>query len=84
MKGVLFSVFLIMASLPELYGQEGATEQIRWMSWDEAVAMQAADLQKYTKDKTTNPPPKKIFLDIYTGWCGWCKKMGISKENGKL
>ena len=52
MKGVLFSVFLIMASLPELYGQEGATEQIRWMSWDEAVAMQAADLQKYTKDKS--------------------------------
>jgi thioredoxin-related protein len=75
MKGILFSVLLIVASLATVYGQEEATEQIRWMSWDEAVAMQTADLQKYTMDKTTNPPPKKIFLDIYTGWCGWCKKM---------
>ena len=19
--------------------------------------------------------PKKVFIDIYTGWCGWCKRM---------
>jgi thioredoxin-related protein len=19
--------------------------------------------------------PKKVYVDIYTGWCGWCKKM---------
>lgn len=19
--------------------------------------------------------PKKVYFDIYTGWCGWCKKM---------
>ena len=19
--------------------------------------------------------PRKIFIDIYTGWCGWCKRM---------
>ncbi len=19
--------------------------------------------------------PKKIFIDVYTDWCGWCKKM---------
>ena len=61
-----------------VYGQEGAQETIRWMTWDQAIATQAADLQKYNQDKTTNPPPKKIFLDIYTSWCGWCKKMDAS------
>ena len=22
--------------------------------------------------------PKKVYMDIYTGWCGWCKKMDAS------
>jgi thioredoxin-related protein len=37
--------------------------------------MQARDREAYNRDKKLNSPPKKIFLDIYTGWCGWCKKM---------
>lgn len=34
------------------------------MSWDEAVA-------KATQENNS----KKIFVDVYTDWCGWCKKM---------
>ncbi len=37
-------------------------DQIKWMSYDEAV--------KHSKKK-----PRKIFVDVYTDWCGWCKKM---------
>jgi uncharacterized protein YyaL (SSP411 family) len=37
-------------------------KKIMWMSFEEAVAK---------SDKN----PKKIFIDIYTEWCGWCKKM---------
>ena len=22
--------------------------------------------------------PKKLFIDVYTDWCGWCKKMDAS------
>jgi len=37
-------------------------QEIKWMSFEEAVAAQ----------KVT---PKKIIMDTYTSWCGWCKKM---------
>ncbi len=39
-------------------------QEVQWMSWDEAVA-------RSVEDKS----PKKIFVDVYTDWCGWCKKM---------
>jgi thioredoxin-related protein len=35
---------------------------IQWMTFDEAV-------EKSKTDK------KKIFIDVYTDWCGWCKVM---------
>lgn len=35
------------------------------MSFEQAVAQ---------NDKA----PRKIFIDVYTGWCGWCKKMDAS------
>jgi uncharacterized protein YyaL (SSP411 family) len=35
---------------------------LKWYTWDEAVALQ----------KTA---PKKMMIDMYTDWCGWCKRM---------
>ncbi len=39
-----------------------AQNKIKWHTWKEAV-------EKSQKTK------KKIFVDIYTDWCGWCKKL---------
>jgi thioredoxin-related protein len=36
--------------------------KIQWMTFEEAV-----------EANSTNP--KKIFIDFYTSWCGWCKVM---------
>ncbi|MBR9920811.1 MAG: DUF255 domain-containing protein [Bacteroidetes bacterium] len=40
----------------------GLEGKIQWMSWEEAVA-------------ASNENPKKVIVDIYTDWCGWCKRM---------
>lgn len=36
--------------------------KINWISWEEAV-------------KLNQTNPKKIVVDVFTNWCGWCKKM---------
>lgn len=47
------------------FAQENA--KINWMTWDEAIAQSKKD-----------SVPKKMFIDFYTPWCGWCKKMDAS------
>lgn len=42
--------------------------ELKWYTWEEAVAL----------NKTK---PKKIFVDVYTDWCGWCKKMDKATFN---
>ena len=37
-------------------------EKINWMTWEEAI-------------DSTKTTPKKLFIDVYTDWCGWCKRM---------
>ncbi len=39
-------------------------QEVNWLSWNEA-----AELASNEKN------PKKVFVDVYTDWCGWCKKM---------
>ena len=45
-------------------GFNAHAQDINWISWEEAVQLSQTDAQ-----------PKKIFVDVYTDWCGWCKKM---------
>ncbi len=52
-------LFVALLTLGGLQAQE-----IKWMSWEEAVAKAASEKN-----------PKKVFVDVYTDWCGWCKRM---------
>ena len=38
-------------------------QQVNWLSWEEATEIVASDNSK------------KVFVDVYTDWCGWCKRM---------
>ena len=51
-----------MMVMPMLGIAQDNAQKIKWMTFEEAVKL----------NETT---PKKIFIDVYTDWCGWCKRM---------
>lgn len=59
---LLFAMVLLHLSVSF---QALAQDAIKWMNIEEA---EQACAQK----------PKKIFIKVYTKWCGWCKKMDAS------
>ena len=40
-------------------------QEINWLTIEEA-------------EEANKKEPKKTFIDVYTDWCGWCKKMDAS------
>ena len=63
---ILLLTFFLSFTVKNTFAQEhNSPDGIQWVSFEDALALS-------TKE------PKKIFLDIYTGWCGWCKKMDAS------
>jgi len=65
MKNILSisMLLLLLGSLNVLKAQE--TTSINWISFEEAIALNSEN-------------PKLLFVDVYTDWCGWCKKMDAS------
>ncbi|CAM1333984.1 thioredoxin family protein [Tenacibaculum aestuariivivum] len=39
-----------------------AQEKVNWLTFEEAIEKSSSN-------------PKPILVDLYTDWCGWCKKM---------
>jgi thioredoxin-related protein len=60
-----FSVLsmLFFLPLPILFAQTNEElESLRWYQWTEGVV-------------ATQASGKYMLVDVYTDWCGWCKKM---------
>ncbi|MFH0892951.1 MAG: DUF255 domain-containing protein [Bacteroidota bacterium] len=62
MKKILFTSLLFFA-FQIVFSQETKTTEapkIKWHSMKEATQL-------------CSKKPKKLFIDVYTDWCGWCK-----------
>lgn len=65
MKSKRFAAFLIIATLLLSFSglkTHAQDVKVNWLTIEEAEALSRKN-------------PKKIFVDFYTDWCGWCKRM---------
>lgn len=66
-KAGLFAMILVaMVGVYSFKKMEDTPKaKINWMTWQ-----QVAEAQK--------KEPRKVVVDVYTGWCGWCKRMDVA------
>lgn len=60
-----FIAVLVLSALVAFSVKAQKATPIDWLSWEEAQVKMAEE-------------PKLIFIDVYTDWCGWCKRMDKS------
>lgn len=60
----IFAIISLLCCFAFVLPQEEPDSEplIKWMSFHEMM-------------KVNEENPKKVILDVYTDWCGWCKRM---------
>ena len=61
-KYFIISLIIFSAFFPGLLRAQASAEKINWLTFQQAVELAKKN-------------PRKILIDVYTDWCGWCKKM---------
>ena len=69
LKSLLFACTLCIGAVTMM-----AQEKIEWLTIEQA--------QEQSKKDGDNA--KKYFVDCYTDWCGWCKRMDKLKDKLKM
>ncbi len=59
---VFVFAFFTLVSLNSISQEDSTAAEINWMTFEEAL--EASEVE-----------PKMWFIDMYTDWCGWCKRM---------
>jgi thioredoxin-related protein len=58
---IKLSIFLFITASFSVANKK-TTSKVKWYTWEQAV-------------EANKTKKKKLFLDVYTDWCGWCKIM---------
>ena len=58
----LITIAALLVFNSNLMANDGNRAKINWMTMEEA-------------ERKVMEEPRKIFVDVYTDWCGWCKRM---------
>jgi thioredoxin-related protein len=61
-RKIFFTTILVLAGTYLASSQVSSPGKIRWYTIEEA-------------EKLSKTAPRKVMVDVYTEWCGWCKKM---------
>jgi thioredoxin-related protein len=62
MKKIILLTLSVLALGCSAHSQKSDEGLVKWYTFEEAV-------------KLNETNPKKIFIDVYTDWCSWCKVM---------
>jgi thioredoxin-related protein len=68
--GALLLCLAVITSMrtPDTHEDGVAEGTVNWMTFEQAI-------------KASEKTKKKIFIDVYTDWCGWCKVMDRNTFN---
>ena len=62
--------FLLLITFTLFHLSSNAQESVKWLSFEEAITLNKEN-------------PKPILVDVYTDWCGYCKKMDLNTYANK-
>ena len=59
---LMLLTFVLSSYNPSGFKAEDNNPEINWLTFEQMLEKQKEN-------------PKKVFIDVYTDWCGWCKVM---------
>lgn len=60
--------FIFLGLLSGAMISQALGQCLRWRSFEESLVENGVRMQM-------GMPAKKVFVDVYTDWCGWCKRL---------